>query len=57
MDNKEIEELIKDLPMMPSYTHNMFKRVIKKMYKKLPIEQFFDEFAMYLVTVTNPNKK
>ena len=56
-ENERIEELLKDLDMMPSYTHNMFRRVIEKMYKKLPPEQFYNEFAMYLVGVTNPNRK
>ena len=56
-ESKRIEELLKDLSMMPSYTHNVYKRVIKRMYEKLPPEQFFDEFAMYLVGATNPNRK
>lgn len=56
-EDEVIEELLRDLPIEPSRTHHMFKRVIKRMYEKLPRKQFFDEFAMYLVTVTNPNRK
>ena len=45
MSKDEIDNLLKDLPWSPSYSHNLFKRVIKKMYEKLPLEKFFDEFA------------
>lgn len=47
-----IDFLLKDLGSTPSYSHNLFKKVIKKMHKKLPLTQFFDEFAAYLVSVT-----
>ena len=52
MSKDTIDVLLKDLPWSPSYSHNLFKRVIKRMYKKLPLEQFFDEFAQYLVVLS-----
>lgn len=50
-----IDEILrKDLTTKPSRAHNMFKRVIKKIYKereKQP-ERFFNECASYLVSIT-----
>lgn len=48
----EMNGLLKDLSGRPSYSHNLFKRVIKKKYEGLPLEQFFDEFAQYLVVLS-----
>lgn len=56
MSEDEVDDLLKDLPWSPSYSHNLFKRVIKKMYNKLTLEQFFDEFAQYLVVLSNSPK-
>lgn len=52
MSKDEIDDLLEGLDWSPSYNHNLFKRVIKKMYKKLTLEQFFDEFAQYLVVLS-----
>ena len=57
MSKDEIDNILKDLPWSPSYSHNLFKRVIKKMYEKLPLEQFFDEFAQYLVVLSREPQK
>ncbi len=56
MSEDEIDIILKDLPWQPSYSHNLFKRVIKRMYKKLTLEQFFDEFAQYLVVLSRQEK-
>lgn len=50
----DVDNMLKDLDCSPSYSHNLFKKVIKNMYKRLPLEQFFDEFAQYLVVLSNP---
>lgn len=57
MDKDEIDTILKDLSWQPSYSHNLFKRVIKRMYEKLPLEQFFDEFAQYLVVLSRNHPK
>lgn len=56
MSEDELDNMLKDLPWSPSYSHNLFKRVIKKMYNKLTLEQFFDEFAQYLVVLSKPRE-
>ncbi len=57
MSEDEIDGMLKDLPWSPSYSHNLFKRVIKKMYERLSLEQFFDEFAQYLVVLSRNSHK
>lgn len=50
-----MDELLKDLPIQPSRVHNMFKRVMKKLYdqREGQIDRFLDECAAYLVSITN----
>ena len=49
-----LDFLLRDLETKPSRTHNLFKRVLKKIYeeRKENPERFFDECAAYLVSIT-----
>lgn len=52
--NEAIDIILKDLEDQPSKTHNLFKRVLLKVYeqKDKDLNRFIDECAAYLVSIT-----
>ena len=55
----DFNSIFNDLESQPSRTHNMFKRVLKKVLKQKEgnMNRFYDECAAYLVSVTNAQRK